>query len=210
MKTSLFSLFLFGAVLSAAPVTVSFVSATSNIGPYTLSVNGKNVAAMCMDDFLNTSGSWTANETAVNGKTFSNTYLDNQSVYVEGKWLSSGNVYSMEAYLFNLLTQKNADRTDIQEAAWAIMDPFTLSHIFAKKDKAAENFLTSALTNYASFNTSGYEILSQVNPGCNPEQEFMIYSSAAPEPASFALFGAGLLAAGIARFTRRNKQATVA
>ncbi len=207
MKKAIFSLFIFGAALSASPASVSFVSATSSIGPYTLSVNGVNTPAMCMDDFLRVSGSWKANVTAVSGADFSNTYLGNHTFNIEGYSLTSANVYGIEAYLFNQLIQKNTDRTDIQEAAWAVMDPNTMNSVVNTHNTAVINVLLQAANNYSSFNTSGYQILSEVNPGCNAEQEFMTQSAATPEPASFALFAAGLVAAGASRFLRRKKTA---
>ncbi len=207
MKKTIFSLFLFGAVLSASPVSVTFVSATSEIGPYTLSVNGKNVAAMCMDDFLHVSAnqSWKANVTAVNSSDFSNTYFGNNTKNEYGYSLTSANVYAMEGYLFSQIIKPNADRTHIQEAAWAIMDHATLTNVVNSGNTAVLAVLQQALTSYSSFDGSGYEILSQVNPGCNAPQEFMTQSAAAPEPATFALLGLGFVAAGATRFLRKKQ-----
>ncbi len=90
-----------------------------------------------------------------------------------------------------------ADRADIQEAAWAIMDPAN----YNGKDTTVNNYLEAAYLNYSSFEGSGYSIISDVDKGC--KQEFIV---ASPEPATFALFGGGLLAAGAARLLRRRKQ----
>lgn len=207
MKKSILSFFLFGAILSAAPVSVTFVSG-NNAGPYTLNVNGQTVQAMCMDNFLSVGGSWTADLTAVNSNNFSNTYLGNQSSRILGQSYTSKQVYTAEAYLFNEILQPHADRTDIQEAAWDIMNPTTLwSDSFT--DRKAVNFLEDAFSNDQNFNTAGYEIVSDIR-NCN--QEFMINptpASATPEPATFALMGAGLFAAGATRLFRRKKEAEV-
>jgi hypothetical protein len=210
MTKSILSLFFFGAVLSASPVSVSFVSATSEIGPYVLSVAGHEVQAMCMDDFLGVGGNWQADLTAVNSSDFSNTYLGNKSVSFDGFTVTSGQAYGLEADLFSQLLRPNADRTDIQTAAWLIMDPQALNNVPSANAAAVERILCQTMSNYSSFSTSGYEIVSQVDSGWDPEQEFMIRTSVTPEPASLALFGAGLVAAGIFRFTSRNKKASAA
>lgn len=162
---------------------------------------------MCMDDFLSNSigETWSANVTAVNGTNFSNTYFGNQAVNVGGYNVTASEVYGIEAYLFSEITRPNADRTDIQEAAWAVMDPVTLANVVGSNNTAVEGYLEGALANYSSLNTAGYEILSDVSINCNSAQEFMIQTSAAPEPATFALFGFGLVAAGATRFLRKKK-----
>lgn len=223
MNKSILSFFVFTALLSASPVSVNFVNGGNpevvayggDVGPYTLSVDGQMTAAMCLDDFLETGGSWTANQTAVNGLDFSNTYLGNGSFDfsgVGGPTVTTGQIYSAEAYLFSLLTQPGADRANIQEAAWAIMDPNTLANIISTSNTQVENYLLLAASNYSTFDTRGFQILSQANFGdvLLPQQEFMIYSpsAAAPEPATFVLFGAGLfIACGATRLVRRNKLA---
>ena len=206
MKTSLISFFLFGAILSAAPISVSLVSGGaggSQAGPYTLDVNGTNTLAMCMDDlktsYTGAQYGWSANVTNVSGSDFSKTYLGNYGMSVEGYNLSSKQIYTAEAYLFSELVKPGADRNDLQQAAWAIMDPATLS----KANQTVQNILVDAYQHSASFNTAGYQIISDTKD-CN--QEFMT-SSAAPEPASVALMGGSLFLAGIARFFRRKKQA---
>ncbi len=212
MKKSILSFLMFGAVLSAAPVSVTFVNpgnplVVSNgvyVGPYTLTVNGVTTPAMCVDDFLEVhdGDKWSANETLVNSSNFSNTYLGNGGKTIEGTNYSSSDIYKAEAYLFSLITKPGADRSDIQEAAWAIMDTNTLNNVFNTNDTGVENYVYAAANNYSSFDASGYRIISQAGVQC--EQEFMVAS--APEPASFALFGGALLLAGAARFGRRRKQ----
>lgn len=219
MKKSILSFFLFGAILSAAPVNVSFVDAGhptewgygANVGPYDLKVNGVTVQAMCMDNTLSVGGSWQANLTAVNGNDFSKTYLGNKTFQVFGQTYTSKDAYTAEAYLFNEIIQPNADRANIQEAAWDIMNPLTLSKDYLTKNIKVENILLNVFANYKNFDTTGYEIVSDIT-NCDRNQEFMIDptpASATPEPATFALMGGGLIAAGAARLFRRKKQTEV-
>ena len=215
MKKSLLSFFLFGALLSAAPVNVTFVDAgnpgvvRSNdyVGPYTLSINGVITPAMCMDDFLEVywGDKWTANVTNAAGPNFKNTYLGNHGETIDGIHISSKDVYSAEAYLFSLLIKPGADRSDIQEAAWAIMDQNTLNSVIGDNDRPVETYLLAAVENYKTFNASGFRIISETGRyNSNFKQEFMVAS--APEPASMALLGGGLLLAGGARFLRRRRK----
>lgn len=209
MKNAVLSLFLFGAVLSAAPVNVTFVNAGTpvvyaygaDVGPYTLNINGKNVAAMCMDDFLYVSGTWSANETVANSSNLNNTYQGNTSKTILGHSYTGSQLYTAEAYLFSEITKSGADRGDIQEAAWAIMDSNTLASLVNSKNTNVLNFVSDAIGHSSSFNASGYTIVSQV--GAHNEQEFMIAS--APEPSTYALFGSGILAVALSRLRRRKE-----
>jgi hypothetical protein len=201
------SLFLVGvAALPASPIAVSIVDAgnppvvDSNgeyVGPYTLSVNGTNIAALCVDDKdrsqLNVS--WKANETAVSSPNLSNTYKP-----------SEGQEYKEAAYLYSLITQpgvSGTDRIDIQHAAWYIMDGKTSS---VSTSDGAYLYIQKAASNYNFMDFSGYEIVSSANQ-YNRQQEFIIDTTCpAPEPASVGLFGAGLIiAAAISSWVRRNR-----
>ncbi len=214
MKKPILSFFLFGAILSATPVNVTLLNAGNPlavnptgqfyVGPYTLTLNGIATPAMCVDDFIdnNIGDKWQANVTSVTSSDFGKTYLGNNGETIEGYHATSSQLYTAEAYLFSLITKPGADRADIQEAAWAIMDPKTLSQVFNSEETKVQNYLQAAYDNSPSFDASGYSIISDVTK--NGKQEFIVAS--APEPASFALFGGGLLAAGAARFLRRRKE----
>lgn len=197
----LFSVFLLaGAVLSASPIPASSSAQVSlanagtplmddgsyYVGPYTLSINGQNVAALCVDfkDESYVGQSWTASLSQVGGNV-SATYNPTDNLQ-----------YEQEAYLYSLITQPNADRIDIQHAAWNITDPsFSIN-------SAAEAFVTQAQAGYSTMNFSSYEIVSATDG--SHAQEFMV--SNAPEPASFTLLAAGLLLGGLG-LARRKKPA---
>jgi hypothetical protein len=113
------------------------------------------------------------------------TYLDNLVAYTE------------EAYLYNLITTKGADRIDIQHAAWNITDPNY------KINAAAQAFVQQARTNSAGMNLAGFQILSAKNGN---EQEFLIWNPfcAAPEPSSFTMLGGLLLGIGLIKINRKK------
>jgi hypothetical protein len=160
------------------------------IGPYTLSLNGVNTTALCIDFFdeSNVGDTWSAYVTQVGSSNLSNTYHPAYS-----------REYEEEAYIFSQIIQPGADRTDLQEAAWDIM-AYGITNSSYKYLIGDNSYIDAALANYSSMNFSGYEIVSDTVAGC--EQEFMV---AAPEPGSCALLGFGLLATafGISRFRRR-------
>ncbi len=113
MKKSILSLFVFGAVLSAAPVNVTLLNAGNPtavddsghyyVGPYTLTLNGVATPAMCVDDFIenNIGDKWVANETNVSSSDFSKTYLGNSGETFDGYHATSSQVYHAESYLFS-------------------------------------------------------------------------------------------------------------
>jgi hypothetical protein len=197
----LFSIFvLAAAALSAMPATtqLTFVNAGSpavsdghyNVSPYTISINGQNYAALCVD-FLHQSSTGTTWTAYVNTSSdFSKLYHpDNLTAYME------------EAYLYNLITAPGADRIDIQHAAWNITDPSY------KIDANAQKFVQQAQANFMNVNFAGFEVLSAKD--CN-QQEFLIWnpSATAPEPGSFAMLGGGLLfGLGLIRRSRKKSHA---
>lgn len=214
MKRMVLSLLSFAAVAAASPVAVTYVNAgPSNVvdsigdyvGPYTLNINGTNVAAMCVDDFFYTHGSWSADLTNVTSSNLSETYLGNGLVTIGGEKFSASSIYLAETYLYSQIIRPGADRIDLQDAAWTLMD-YATGHNPHSTNQTVNSILSNLPADIASFNASGYEILSEANPGSRPEQEF-IYAT--PEPASVGLMGATLLMLGLIRmkFKRRARTA---
>lgn len=214
MKRTLLSFFFLGGLLSATPVNVQLVNAGNPgvvaygayVGPYTLGINGLNAPGMCMDDFIesNVGDTWTANRTDVSSGSFSNTYLGDAGSSIGGQHYSSSQVYTAEAYLFSLITQNRANRADIQEAAWALMDANTYQTVFHSTNNSVENYIHYALDNSSSFDASAFSIISKT--GTHSEQEFMVAGvSSAPEPGTIALLGSGFLAVGAFRLRRKKR-----
>ena len=198
----LFSIFvLAAAALSATPATTEVTlqdvgssplsDGSYYIGPYTLSINGQNHAALCVDFDHDTNPvtTWTA---------YVNTSHDFSGSYHS----DNPDLYRQEAYLYNLITKPNADRIDIQHAAWNITDPNYTA------DSAAQSFVDLAKANFGSVNLNGFQVLSDVN---HQQQEFLVFDSAcaAPEPSSFAMLGGGLLL-GVGLIRRNRKKTSAA
>jgi PEP-CTERM motif len=206
MKKVLLPFVLFGAMLSASTLSVQNADpivpvAAENgapAGPYLLTFDGSSVLGMCLDDFRGADGTWTVNVTSLADPNLGNTFLGNSSD-VFGYQFTSTQMYSMEAYLFQEIIKPNADRANIQLAAWALMDPTTLSGVVGSNNTTVENYLYAAYDNLSTIDTNAFQILTDVN---GTRQEFI---TSTPEPGSLALLGAGLFAIGVARFARRKK-----
>jgi PEP-CTERM motif len=211
MKKILLPFVLFGAMLSASTLSVQSADpivpvAAENgapAGPYLLTFDGTSILGMCMNDFRGADGTWTVSVTSLSNPNLGNTLLGNSSD-VFGYQFTSTQMYTMEAYLFQELIKPNADRANIQLAAWALMDPTTLNGVVGSNNTTVENYLYAAYDNISNIDTGAFAILTDVN---NTHQEFM---TSTPEPGSLALLGFGLLAVGAARFGRRNKAAASA
>lgn len=209
MKAILTLLF-FGALLSAGPVNVTLKDAGNpvvsdgkdDVSPYTLSVNGMNVPALCVDnkDWSVVNSTWSAYLTPVGSSNLSNTYHP-----------SEGQEYEEDAYLYTLITQPKADRIDLQHAAWDIInDSITSTSQLASLNLPTNelNYVKQALNDYktSGLNFSLFDIVSSASD-CYRDQEFIIGPNCdAPEPTTYALIGVGLLMAGASR-ARSRKQA---
>lgn len=204
----LFGFFLIGAIASASPITVTLLNTGNLVSPYTLTVNGMTVAGLSVDDKngSNLFGNWPANVTSISSGNFTNTYHSTE-----------GLEYKEDAFLLSLIAQPQSDHVNIQHAAWDIIDnSITNSSQIAALELAGKlsandgalPYIYDALNGYRSFNFSEYEIVSS-STDCYRE-EFIVDSKCdAPEPASFALLGAGLLMAGASRAWRRRTQVAV-
>ena len=116
-----------GMVASAAPITTTVTLTNAGnptnvihdgiyIGPYTLTINGQDYAALCIDyrDESNIGSSWSAYLTPVAGGNFAHTYHGSQ-----GSNAQVSQEYEEEAYLFSQITKPGTtdqQRIDIQEA----------------------------------------------------------------------------------------------
>jgi hypothetical protein len=211
MKLLISSFLLAAAIVTAAPITtqVSLVNGGNpvivdnsvtvdgvtkygvEIGPYTLKVNGHDVAGLCIDFFddTNAGDKWTAYVTQLNSGDFSITLHP-----------TYGQEYEEDAYLYSQIIKPGADRTDLQIAAWEIMAYGITNSNYTTTDNLADNsYIDAALLNYNKINLAGFEILTDTVNGC--DQEFMIGT---PEPGNLALLGFGLLAMAAGVIRRRR------
>jgi hypothetical protein len=214
MRKILFSFLGFAALATATPLSVSFVNAGAPfmldvdsralVGPYTLNTGGQNIAGMCVDDFYETSGTWTANVTDVTADNLANTYLGNHNYTINGTQVSGASIYLDEAYLYSQIVKPGSDRVHLQDAAWTLMDYVTGHTPHSIGDDAVNNILAKLATSASSFNASGYEILTPIDNGSHVEQEFIF---ATPEPASYGLLGGALVLFGLTRiWSQRSKR----
>ncbi len=166
------------------------------IGPYTLGINGQDVAAMCIDfNIVSVVGTtYSANVTTVGSSNLSNTYSP-----------AEGQVYEEEAYLFSQIVQASANRTAIQEAAWDIT-AYDITNTSYSSQIADNSYIDAALANYSHM--SGlYDVISDTTKG--GEQEFIVDPSAVtPEPSSFVLLLGPALLMGAEAVRRSRLNAT--
>ena len=178
----------------AGSVTVDGVTQNNvYIGPYTLLIDGRDVAAMCIDFNIDSvvGTTYSANVTTVGSSNLSNTYAPGE-----------GQEYEEEAYLFSRIIQPNADRTAIQTAAWDITAYGITSSSYISQI-GDNSYIDAALANYSHM--SGlYDVISDTTKG--GEQEFIVDPSAVtPEPSSFVLLLAPALLMAV-EAVRRNRQ----
>lgn len=203
MKKLVLSFLFVTGLLCASPITttVKLVDAGHPtlsdghyyVGPYDLLINGQTVAALCIDvaDQTGIGETWTAYLSPVGGD-ISHTYHPTFGVR-----------YEEEAYLYSLITQPGSDRIHIQHAAWNITNS---SYTIGSTSQYYKNL---AAANYSMMNFTGYYIVSGIDSH-NHEQEFLIHlPTSAPEPASYALFGLGLVGALTARRWKKRSLQTL-
>lgn len=189
-------LFLACVALFAAPLTsVTLVNAgyplmndgKDYVGPYTLNLTGGEVLALCIDfiDEAHVSDRWTAYVSPLEGS-LTDTYHPEQRA-----------VYEEEAYLYALITEPGADRTDLQHAAWGLTDSEY------EADASAEHWVSQAQRDYRTIDFNKFVVISEA-PGetGSRSQEFIAVSPVA-EPSWINLM-AGLTAIGLALIGRKR------
>lgn len=181
------------------------------VSPYTLSINGTNVAGLCIDfdDPADVGQTWNA-YLSVDGGDISKTYHPDRAI-----------AYQQEAYIYTQITKPGIsaqEQTNWQEAAWLIMNAtYGLGNPTYGPSATALQYLMQAQSNASSVDPMRFVVVSSSDPQL-VTQEFlapasspafagipMVVHVAVPEPASCALLGSGLLIAGLLRFIKRTK-----
>lgn len=203
--------------------TVVFVNGGSNVGsgyylsPYTGTITPTggqtSTVALYCDDFNDevTNGqTWSAYVTSVLSSNLSNTLF---GVTNPNPASPTGNtLYEEEAYLATQIqTNFSANNLSaieaIQDAMWVLTDASTTVPNY--NNATVQNWITLAAADVSNYQNTGtstvnyasWYVLSDVNKS-DPHQEFLFQ---APEPATMALAGCGLLAVYFAG-ARRKKQ----
>ncbi len=182
--------------LFAAPLTrVALVDAgrppvddgSDYVGPYTLSLDGRDLAVLCVDfaDDVQVGDQWDAYVSPLKGS-LANTYHPENPVE-----------YEEEAYLYTLIVQPGADRVDLQHAAWSITDPDYLP------DTAAERWVLQAQRDYQTTDFAKFVVISKAPEQTGPRSQEFITIAPAVEPPCINLM-AGLIAIGLALLGRKR------
>lgn len=191
MKT-LLTLLTLAVTLSAAPTRVDAVltgigtplsDGATYIGPYTLSINGQEVAGMCIDPFHSVAvgNGWTANITDL---------TDLSSTYSPEGLLK----YQVGAWLYSEIIKPDADRIGLQHAAWALAG----GQQYVSQETLA--ILRQGMEAAPNINPYAYSVVTDI---AGNKQEFIV-ASPVPEPGPTALVGLGMVAVGW--LTRRRKK----
>jgi hypothetical protein len=178
---------------------------------------GPAVDIFCVDynHTVNTaSGGYDAYFTSLGG-TLTNTRSASKTNYLEAAWLAS-----QMGQFGTTTTSDKAARAEIHAAMWWVMTGEPLGSFGSWKGGTAshtslagfniinstESWITQAQTKYTSVNpwewtvvtdkcvTTAHDNLKNADAVDSCSQEFLVYNQAAPEPATIALLGTGLLA----------------
>ena len=191
------SLLPLGAALGAAPITpITLINAGHPaqsdgkhfVGPYTLSLNGRDVPVLCIDfkDETRPGERWNAHVSQLG--------LDLGDTYHPAELTE----YEEEAYLYTLIIEPDADRVGIQHAAWAITDPNFLANA------AAERWLLAAQEACRTVRWIDFKIMSEVPDHHGSRKQEFITETLVPEPCLLNLL-AGVFAIALA-FLRRKER----
>jgi hypothetical protein len=210
-----FTLALFApAAVFGTTVTVSLGSnAFPNGGsaPYVGTVGGVTTNLVCDDEFdvVYPNESWTATVLTLSNLNASNytttRFGSNYSLSVATK------LYDEVAYLaLQFASNPTADWAAIQTALWQVFDP-SVSNVGTTGATSSSFWSSQATSNYASVasQASRIEILTPVagtqTHGYGLPQEFIVITGT-PEPATYTMFGAGLLLLSLGTFRKRNRK----
>lgn len=215
MKLSLFLSLVVGIVFTSSVINAATVTLTSpgvasavqhlgnedvDVGPHTLTVDGKSFAALCIDfsDRTSLNTTWEASVTRLDSKSLNATYHPHNALQ-----------YDEAAFLYNRIIKpaiSDQDRIDIQDAAWNIFSPSAMA---GNLNSNATAYYNAAVKNGTGIMPFEYEIISSLDPIHNRQQEFIVglFPASVPEPATMALMGAGLAIAGMAARKRQKKEA---
>ncbi|HEY3836557.1 MAG TPA: PEP-CTERM sorting domain-containing protein [Bryobacteraceae bacterium] len=191
-------------------VTMSFNNnsfPTGSIGPYIATVNGTQDFVFCDDDTHSVypNETWQATVTSLSSLiALGNTNIASSSVLWKNL-PSALTLYEQAAWLVNEFGTHSMDASGIQNAIWDIFLQKTGSG--SNSDQTTDSYwLLQASNNYKTLTSAqiaSAEILSPIagtqSGGYGLPQEFITLT---PEPATYVLFGAGVILLGIGSFRR--------
>jgi len=204
----------FNAGSGVAPTLAD--GSADQVGPYTAFINGSPLTTVIFcDDFsdsVSPGESWTANLTILSSGNLSNT------LYGPGLIASHNLAYATQLYdevawlALQFANNVQADWGGIQSAMWQIMNssaPNTNPNV-ASSPTSTAYWLLQAAANFGHVNNANVEILTlasgtKTSTGASSVQEFLVLT---PEPATYALFGSGLILLSLGTFRRRRNKSS--
>jgi hypothetical protein len=204
------------AALFGSTVTMSFGNSsafpTGAIGPYLATVNGMNEFVYCDDDThtVYTNETWTATATSLSSLiALGNANIASGSTVTWRGISNAATVYEQVAWLVNQFGSHPSDASGLQNAIWdlfllksgtgSISDPSTDAYWI---QQSAANYSTLTTAQIASFTILTPLAGTQMPVSAGLPQEFF---TMAPEPASYALFGIGIVLLSLGSFRRKGR-----
>lgn len=210
---------LFSAAMFASTVNIALGSnpfPANNAGPYTATINGLSTTIIC-DDEVHTvyaNESWQATVTPLSTLIALGNSGINAGSVVEFKGLPNATTLYEEAawlaYQFATHPIGTADVLGIQSAIWDLFLQHSGTGSVSDPTSSAY-WMAQANTNYGSLTGSqiaGFRILTPVSGSQMPLSDGMPqeFFNTTPEPATYALFGSGLILLSLGTFRRRRNQ----
>ena len=160
---------------------------TDYVGPYTLSLSDRNVAALCIDftDDVQVGDRWAAYVSPLEGSLADTYHPDKRLAYEE------------EAYLYTLIIEPGADRINLQHAAWSLTDSDYES------DAAATRWVLQAQQDYRTIDFAKFAVISEAPGETGPRSQEFVAMTETLEP-SCINFMAGLMAISLALLGRKR------